>query len=120
MEGLKIVRVSVTPEACLDILTTGVEAGIYGVSSWAGRTGIKRTKKGLVREVTLTDLEADEQKKYTVTPDMVARAVGQLLRDPIKTDSVGWGSRLVLDDSMDGPLADAIIQIACFGKVIYG
>lgn len=125
MEGLKIRSVTVTPQACMDILTTGIEAGpTYGIGYWAEVRALHRTKKGDIVSAQLLDREGapegEEPERHSVTLDSIAKALSAMLRDPVKTDSGTWGQRIILDDGLDGPLADAIIQVACFGKVIYG
>lgn len=50
----------------------------------------------------------------------IKRAIEAMLRDPEGTASKGWTHRIVSEEYPDGPLADAIVQVACFGKVIYG
>lgn len=126
MEGLHIRTIALEPKAAARILTTAIDAGIYGIGGWASVVGALRTEIGDKRHVvmvTLEDFEGAEEgqdpKKYQLDLDKIEKAVRRMLADPAGTDSDGWGNRLISDD-VDGALADAIVQVACFGKVIYG
>lgn len=122
MEGLKITGITLTPEACFYILTSA--CGSSGIVYWAKGRQIRHTKKGLVRSVQIMDMEGadegEEPKRYTIGAAEIRKAVERMLVDPDSTDSVGWAARLVIEDGADGPLSDAIVQVACFGKVLYG
>lgn len=121
MEGLKITGTSLTTEAAEHIMTTAVEAGNHGISYWATVEKTNRRIGGnqMITRLWIKDVEADKPKKFSVSVAKVALAVSRMLCDPERTDSAGWTRRL-MDDDLDGPLADAIVQVACHGKVIYG
>jgi hypothetical protein len=58
--------------------------------------------------------------RVVINTDDIKRAIVKMLQDPKGTESGDWGARIVKEEYPDGPMADAIIQVACFGKVIYG
>lgn len=124
MEGLQITGTTTTKKAQRYVMTSAIEAGhTHGIGYWAVVKGVKRSKDGLIRSILLIDCgdeaETPKSKRYLLVGSDIDRAVNKMLRDPEGTESQGWASRLLLDDSVDGPLADAIIQVACFGKVTY-
>lgn len=128
LDGLTITGVALAERAASDILQTGVDAGhTHGFGYWGQ---LKDIKERILRpvtdagqslcELTIMDVEADEPKTYVVDIAAVQLAVIKMITDPAGTDSAGWTRSFFDDDGLDGPLADAIIQVACFGKVIYG
>ena len=93
-----------------------IEMAGYGVGYWASH--MKSTKKGCHFTEDRTG------KKFFITPEALARAVLDLhvaaplndyymsaIRDLVTTGKTG---------SVGSDIADAIVQQACFGKVIYG
>jgi hypothetical protein len=130
MEGLKITGVTLTPQAASDILQTGVDAGLtHGFGYWGELKSMAELVSidggpHLLSLLVIVDHEGAEEgkdpKTFHVDLGAVQRAVGLMLMDPGATQSEGWTSRLLDDSGPDGPLADAIIQVACHGKVIYG
>lgn len=129
MEGLKITGVTITPQAASDILQTGVDAGhTHGFGYWGELTEARYsdsppTTNSLMTGITIVDHEGAESgkppKTYVVDFDAVQRAVSLMLTSPKASDSAGWTHRLLDDSGPDGPLADAIIQVACFGRILY-
>lgn len=125
MTGLAITGVALTEQAASDILQTGVDAGhTYGFGYWGElkscRSRVLKMKQSQqLCELTIVDVEADERKTYIVALHDVQLAVIKMLTDPAGTESASWMHRF-FDDGVDGPFADAIIQVACFGKVLYG
>lgn len=130
MEGLKIVKTSLTKEVASDIMQTACDAGNHGIGQWAkvirygrakaigiGTTG--RKQDGPLEWILIEDFEADDKPAHRVTRSKIAKAVDAILRDPQGTEAVGWAERLISYDTPDGPLADAIVQVACYGKVVY-
>jgi hypothetical protein len=139
MEGLKIERTSLTPQAASDIIETAVNAGSHGIGYWARVLKVQHIKdpntpgQMLNASIVFEDMEGREPlrpgesdgawtkpKRCKVHINDIGRAVGAILRDPVKTQAKAFAGRIVEEDHVDGPLADAIVQVACFGKVIYG
>lgn len=117
MIGVKITGANTTTEACVDVLETAVSAGtIHGIGYWARVEDLELQNFPCL---TLTDIEADEEKQFKLTPVEIADAINKMLMDPKGTDSNSV-ARLLDNNHVDGPLADAIVQVACYGKVIYG
>lgn len=124
LEGLTVEKISLTANACWDILETAVSAGGHGISYWAHPTLLERHSEGEM-VLALEDLEGVENngalpKKYRIHASQVRTAVLAILRNPEATEAHHAATRLMDQQGLDGPLADQIIQVACFGKVIYG
>lgn len=124
MEGLKITRIDLDPVAACRVLETAVEAGhTHGIGYWANVVSLVRGRVRVEEEsilsITVQDREGDGHC-YRLNAGHVERAVAKMLALPDRTESAGWTKALMQEDYPDGPLADAIIQVACFGRVIYG
>lgn len=144
IEGLTITGAAMTLEARTRVLETALDAGYtHGIGYWAEVVKIKyyehdKPESG-IGALCLHDHEGGGVPDLTIlgsnnaikTPkcphgqlwlngDHIQRAVERMLMDPKGTDSEGWTDALMTYDAEDGPLADAIVQVACFGKVIYG
>lgn len=103
------------------ILSTAAEGGI---NYWAGVGAYKWDGPATLRRIELVELEEDPndpKHQHTVTLDTIERGLG-LLRQvaPAKKD-------LFLADQTDGQCgdfdaadADAIVQVALFGELVYG
>lgn len=119
MEGLKITGIEVTAETCADIMATAVNAGVHGIGQWAYvRAALTGGESGRVILLRLTDVETG--KKYNVDLDKVRQALAAMLMSPGSTNCEYLVGRIVSTQRADGPLADVIVQVACFGKVLYG
>ena len=132
LEGLTITGITLTPEACSDILETATEAGTtYGFGYWAKLLRVKEVAKQdelgtFVLSISIREIEgpaADPRlpgRKFTVTHPMLQAAVLKMLQNPKGCGCRGLVPQLLQDNGLDGPLAEAIIQVACFGEVLYG
>lgn len=116
MEGLSVERILMSADACWDILETACDAGSHGIGYWAKPLKLeRRSENDMV--LVLKDLEADKPTMHTISASEIRTAVLTILRNPQGT---GWAERILGQDHPDGPMADAIVQVACFGKVVYG
>ena len=119
MEGITVRLVQVTTLAARGILTTAFEAGQHGSAYWAHALKVQR-KDNWIWRVEIEDLE-NKKNKHIITDAEIKIAVGRILSAPDECDyrnTAGLG-RIIMGE-FDGPLADVIVQVACFGKVIYG
>lgn len=113
MKGLAITSISLTREATAEIMETAVTAGpIHGIGYWAEVVSLDLEKAELI----INDIEADELKSYTLTTEDVHKGILAMFNDEDMMISAGK----LLDDDLDGPLADVVIQASCFGKLLYG
>ena len=123
MEGLQIQKTSLTPEAACRVLETAVEAGhTYGIGYWADIVAVQRGRVVVTDETVIGLAVKDREgngKCYRLNAGHVERAVSKMLADPKKTESDGWTDALLTQEYPDGPLSDAIVQVACFGKIVY-
>lgn len=114
-----------------DLITTAVEGGI---NYWAQVSGYQWD--GVPVQVTVHEIEPSEDQKEAVvckvtTVEMV-QAIGDLVAGRVKAfSSMGYGQtfrdRLIAwmtgnedDFDFDANDADAMMQIACLGEVVYG
>lgn len=124
IDGLKITGVWLSYPAACRILEQAVTAGSHGIGYWAQVRDHKRSERyrGLIMlqiEDVVGAVEGEEPKRYTLRPLAIRKAVTRMLMDPHGTESACWNDRLVGDCDTDGPLCDAIVQVACFGKILY-
>lgn len=120
MIGIRITGANTTTEACADVLETAVSAGYtHGIGYWADVESLEQNDAKMPMLI-LYDTAADVKKEFKITVVEIADAINKMLTNPKETDSLGWTERLLDTEHVDGPLADAIVQVACHGKVIYG
>jgi hypothetical protein len=126
-----------------DILTTAVESGI---AYWANDEDfnqegceVKRDANGYVESITLqlsvSAVKATSVPKFdpmaadihtpsraTVTPEALAAAFGRMLSADDKGIMLdcSWAAAAELAGNFDANTADALVQFAFFGEVIYG
>lgn len=131
MEGLTIVRTNTTRDACCNVLDTALDAGhTHGIGYWAELTKpitterVQESVSSRTRTTAITIMDREMEGKpgaeKRINVASIGRAIDAMLRDPKGTESEGWAKALLSEDVPDGPLADAIIQVAFHGKVIYG
>lgn len=125
LDGLTITGITLTPEACSDILETALEGHTCWFGYWGDLLSVVAHDasvdgRSAVRYKAITVKEWDGGRQYTVTVSKVQKAVLAMLRDPKACACRGLLSQLLDDSGLDGPLAEAIVQVACFGEVIYG
>jgi hypothetical protein len=115
------------PDSVLeDVLTTAVEGGI---NYWASLVNTERREDLRVREAAILDVADGEVGEYfLLTGERMALGVERLAaaigRDIHPNSEVGGQFlELIYDndlDAADATLADAIVQMACFGELVYG
>ncbi len=116
------IRLDITEEQVLDMLITGFEGGSnYWYSQLAPRKETSKKDNSTDRfydnllhnGFELVDKE-DNDKKYTVTPAAIRKAVS-LMYAQERQHFANW-----IDGNGDAITGDVFIQLAVFGKVIYG
>lgn len=138
MEGLTVTRTHLTPRAASDIIQTAVDAGNHGIGYWARVLKVQHARDAASGEtlnaaIVFEDLEGREPlkpgtsdgawtkpKRCKVHATDIARAMTRILADPAGTGAGKVAGRIVTEMFVDGPTADVIMQVACFGKVLYG
>lgn len=137
IDGLRITGIAMTPDAKCGVMETAFDAGFtHGIGYWADIITIKEIEvdgKKRFGAMLIRDREAGGKPDLTIlglnnaidgnlwlNGEVIERAVARILEDPVGTDSAGCAENLFSYDNPDGPLADCIIQVACFGKIIYG
>lgn len=118
------------PESVLeDVLTTAIEGGI---GYWAAGSHIERREDLTVWTATVWDMENDHER-FVVGADRMAKGV-RLLHEAVMDGRVHpdseIGSQLLhhlfANQEEDGlnmgdvVLADAIVQMGCFGQIRFG
>ncbi len=110
-------------EAVKDILVIAAEGGInYWCIGMLHRYP-RESRQFKVREQEPS--EGDACKEFDITADTVKRGITAILTKPYKTDVrmvLEVLHMLVEDDAgvIDADGADAIIQMGCFGELVYG
>lgn len=117
MNGLKVTRIELTEDACFDVMTTAVEAGYTnGIGYWAdvdtNRSG-SRVVSMLVKD------REDTGRIHKVNQNVVRKAIAAILGNQKETGGEYCARMILAHDHLDGPAADVVIQVACFGKVKY-
>lgn len=108
-----------------EILRTAVEAGYtYGIGYWSDEDGneVEYIEDDSLFPVKLRfkfkDAHAIEKaggKQSTIDERDIARGLGLALGGAAVESAVQ-----ILQDNLDGPSADVIVQLAVFGEVVYG
>ena len=114
-------------EFLADLLTTAVEGGIgywSVVSDYQWREGPATTR------VTVQDTEGEgvEGKVWQLNVEIIGAALDKLLADPrachVHPENAKplWAASVTNgeDEVPDAGMADLVVQVACFGDVIYG
>jgi hypothetical protein len=101
-----------------------VDMAGYGIRYWAMAGCIDNTgKDGAYKSYLVIDSD-DDETSYSLTREKVEQAALDLfVKAPLNEYYMSAIRRLVAEgDSSDvgSDIADAIIQMACFGEVIYG
>lgn len=95
-----------------------------GISYWAMAGCIDNTGEGGAYKSYLVIDSDDEEKSYSLTRETVQRAISELfLKRSLNGYYMSAIDMLVLQGescNVGSDIADAIIQQACFGEVIYG
>lgn len=132
MDGLTITGIIVTKDAARAILTTAVEAGhTHGFGYWGDARDVRRSAGGWVESLTVTEREvygyeqtphgSATRRTRAIQLDSVQPAILAILKDGgVACQCEGLARRLLDPNGLDGPMADSIIQVICFGAVIYG
>lgn len=90
-----------------DILITAIEGGI---NHWAETIVYEPSKcKAVIAD-------SEEGDMFTLYPGLLLDAASEVLRLYPNTN----GARYIREDDIDAEAADMIVQVACFGEVIYG
>jgi len=114
-------------EFLADVICTAVEGGIQ---YWALATGYEWEFRSMGHKldyasVVVMPTDDDRNEQYSITMDSIREALERIAR-PVPGMSIAdrkaiLGSWAVLDaGDIDADLADQIVQVACFGEVIYG
>jgi hypothetical protein len=117
----KITGIELTEQEARDILTTAVESGLYGIAYWATEhPGFDFWRDAETLDITRIKIVADndkgETKTYDITTEKIKEAVAQIAQENGMPELVAS----ILEEDVDSEGADIIVQVACFGQVIYG
>jgi len=125
VNGLTIKDITLTNDAAADLLTTALEAGhTHGFGYW-GNADRVRWKGNKVTSMIITENEAygyghDVPRMFKVDYLKVQAALLLILADGgVACECSGFVDQILTSD-IDGACAEAVIQVMCFGKVIYG
>ena len=119
--SVTIAGVVVTADFARNVLTTALEAGpVHGMLYWGDVRDVEYNDANEVVAFTAIEHEAYDAKTpartVRVTLADVQPAILKLLSGP----KAGSYAARIFGDEMDGPLAEEIVQVICFGDVLYG
>jgi hypothetical protein len=114
-------KVTLNQEERLDILTDAIENG--AIQYWAcdfGAITIQRHEEtGLITQAVFEAEDKDGiRHHYKVTAQTIQVGVEKLMREGFEV--AGWIKSQILTGDNDVNTADAIIQAALFGELVYG
>ena len=104
------VRVQITTQLLWDLMTTAVEGGI---DYWGSVIDTTRDDDLNVLKFVIRDREDEASATYTVDVSNMLHGLQELLIQ------YPWRSRIVNED-YDAEDADCVVQMALFGKLMYG
>lgn len=123
----KISTRNITAENVEDIMTT---AAYGGITYWAIEPNEKEFADAPAGTHTIVDGEAEGSGVHYLTPAKIKQAVVEIaegkhtadyIRDYVRSAFDGWTREDGIDcGDIDSSAADCIVQVACFGEVIYG
>lgn len=116
--GEDSVPLPVTDEDLYWVMTTAVEQGI---AYWARGRNFRRDG-GLYTSFEVCDREDEPKDRewHTVNATKCREAVGKIIAGKVKIND-GLRNQIMSDlPSCDADAADCIVQIACFGEIVYG
>lgn len=115
----------ITDENVEDIMGT---AAYGGITYWAVEP--EQADFTAAPEGTHTIRDGEDGKVYHLTADQIRQATleiakgkhtGPMVRDYVRSAFWNWNSEDGIDcGDIDADAADCIVQVACFGKVVYG
>jgi hypothetical protein len=121
---MNTVTFTISDQACFDILTTAWEGGI---DYWVGedyRAYPSRNERLDVTMIHIVDSgEGVGVMANEIGPAQVAAAISRILDEQITNHEIREDivrQDLRNDCGADANTADAIVQIACFGEIVYG
>lgn len=142
MNSLIITGATLTPGAAGRIMETAINAGTtHGMGYWAevryvGMLEVKPNTPKVIGFIHIREHEdsgeidravAGEnngltsspqgQRVFTVNGETLKRAIVKIMSGG---EEFGDLAGNIVRDEIDGPTAEAIIQVACFGKLVYG
>lgn len=103
-----------------DVLITAVEGGI---NYWAEVSDYDHGDDVRVASVRILDLE--DGREYRLTAKMLANPIMQIINGPVQVRddiriAIFDGERLLDAAEIDAECADVIVQVALFGRIVYG
>lgn len=122
MIGLWIPSVRLSVDATDLILRAALLDGPpHAFSDWADLLDYRDMVHGDGRVLTTLHIgERATPYRLWVDSTFLSEAIRKVLNDPKGTCTVGLLQRMLCHDLPDGQMADALIQVALFGKVIHG
>lgn len=113
---ITIAVIEVSDQYCRDILVTCVEGG----SPWAEFQNIARDETADIHSTDVQETEEPQEKPgwTSVTCDDIRRGIK--IATSAECSLHGSYKQMILNDENDAISADAVLQCAVFGKIIYG
>ena len=124
-------RVVVTGEDIDDIMATALEGGI---TNWADEASVNEEKRvadwgheqiargGELQIHVIEPFDRDNAEWYTLTKEKFLKGLETYLKKPAYSDFLEFVDHELRVDTcyVDASVADAIVQYALFGDIIYG
>lgn len=103
--------IKLSPAEAMEVLTTAVEGGI---NYWASVSNVRRADDLSVMHVTVHDEE--DGGTFECSMEAVEAAANTVLAKYPNTA----GARYLRGWDVDAEAADMVVQVMCFGEVVYG
>jgi len=116
-------HVAVTSEDIDDIMCSALEGGI---NYWCNEAKVKGEFLGeyaseqISRKGTLLLRDAEENKVYELTLEKLLKGIELAIEGNYRSEYNWWCNARIDTCNIDAEVADAIVQLALFGDMIYG
>lgn len=116
-------NLKITDEDIDDIMSSALEGGI---TYWCNEAKVKDEYLGdyaseqISRGGTLFLHDAEEDKTYELTEEKLLKGIKRAIEAGYYSQYTWWDSAGLNTGNIDAEVADIIVQLALFGKIIYG
>jgi hypothetical protein len=122
------VHVALEATLTLECIETVIEMAGFGMTYWAASADWERSAERYTVRWEQTEGDPDSLTERTVTYQQIANAMARIATDDIEGLSAETAADVLTElrdtesegAEIDSPDGDQILQVALFGKVVYG